>query len=90
MAYTIIAPKSGMRIDELPSILKLRGDNNTNSQEAPFRMNRPDRSYPNGNDLAYQKLLGNHIRPYSISFLYLNRFGVISPKRFFLFSSYSV
>ena len=44
MAYTIIAPKSGMRIDELPSILKLRGDNNTNSQEAPFRMNRPDRS----------------------------------------------
>ena len=23
---------------------KLRGDNNTNSQEAPFRMNRPDRS----------------------------------------------
>jgi len=86
----IIAPKSGMRIGELPSILKLRGDNNTNSQEAPFRMNRPDRSYPNGNDLAYQKLFGNHIRPYSISFLYLNRFGVISPKRFFLFSSYSV
>lgn len=86
----IIAPKSGMRIGELPSILKLRGDNNTNSQEAPFRMNRPDRSYPNGNDLAYQKLFGNHIRPYSISFLYLNRFGVTSPKRFFLFSSYSV
>lgn len=44
MAYTIIAPKSGMRIGELPSILKLRGDNNTNSQETPFRMNRPDRS----------------------------------------------
>lgn len=89
MAYTIIAPKSGMRIGELPSILKLRGDNNTNSQEPPFRMNRTDRSYPNGNDLAYQKLL-NHIRSYSISFLYLNRFGSTFPRRFFLFSSYSV
>ncbi len=88
-AYIIIAPESGMHIQEHARHFRLRGDINTNPK-APFRMNRPDRSYPNGNDLAYQKLFGNHIRPYSISFLYLNRFGVISPKRFFLFSSYSV
>lgn len=77
-----------MHLHELARHFRLRGDINTNPK-APFRMNRTDRSYPNGNDLAYQKLL-NHIRSYSISFLYLNRFGSTFPRRFFLFSSYSV
>lgn len=88
MAYTIIAPKPECTYMNLQGIFGF-GATKIRAPKAPFRMNRPDRSYPNGNDLAYQKLL-NHIRPYSISFLYLNRFGVISPKRFFLFSSYSV
>ena len=78
-----------MHLHELARHFRIRSDKNTSSK-SPFPHEPSRQVNPNGNDLAYQKLFGNHIRPYSISFLYLNRFGVISPKRFFLFSSYSV